>query len=83
MTRTVLRAALFTLVATALAGCASYYRVTDPASGREYYTTQVEKSRDGGMVTFRDDKTKSDVTLQSSEIKEIAKSDYDAGVKGK
>jgi uncharacterized protein YceK len=83
MTRNLLRAALLTVAATTLAGCATYYKVTDPASGREYYTTQVDKSREGGAVTLRDDKTKSEVTLQSSEITEIEKSTYDAALKSK
>jgi hypothetical protein len=83
MTRTILRAALLTLAAAALAGCATYYKVTDPASGRDYYTTEVDKSREGGAITFRDDKTKGQVTLQSSEVTEIDKSAYDAAVKGK
>jgi hypothetical protein len=68
------------LASVLLAGCATYYRVTDPASGRQYYTHEIEKSRDGGGVTFKDDRTKSAVTLQNSEIAEISKSDYEKGM---
>lgn len=67
------------IASSLLAGCASYYRVTDPASGREYYTTKVEKSKDGSVV-FKDSQG-SEVTLQSSEVKEISQSDYQAALK--
>jgi hypothetical protein len=61
------------------AGCASYYRVTDPVSGREYYTEKVESDR-GGAVKLKDARTNSVVTLQNSEVKEISKEDYKAGL---
>jgi hypothetical protein len=81
VTKKFVRGVVIALSALALlAGCASYYRVSDPGSGRQYYTTKIEKSRDGN-VSFKDAKSGSEVTLQSSEVKEISKSDYDAGVK--
>ena len=36
----------------ATAGCATYYRITDPAPGRMYYTDDVK--RRGSAVMFRD-----------------------------
>jgi hypothetical protein len=57
------------------AGCTTYYRVTDPSSGRMYYTTDVKRSSQG-TVQFRDAKSGSDVTLQASEVKEITSDDY-------
>lgn len=65
-----------------LSGCSSYYRVTDPASGRTYYTKKIDHDL-GSAVRFKDAKTQSRVTLQSSEVKEISGSEFDAGVKGK
>jgi hypothetical protein len=56
------------------AGCTTYYRVTDPASGRMYYTTDI--SRRGSAVEFTDAKSGSSVILQNSEIKEISSDDY-------
>jgi PBP1b-binding outer membrane lipoprotein LpoB len=65
--------------ALVLTGCASYYMVKDPASGTEYYTTKVKKSHNA--VVFTDAKTSADVTLQSSQVLEITKDQYDAAVK--
>lgn len=58
--------------------CASYYKVTDPVSGSVYYTQKVDHSV-GGAVTFKDARTKSQVTIQNSEIKEIESKEFDAG----
>jgi len=66
------------LIITA-AGCTSYYRVTDPSSGKAYYTTKVDDVR-GGAVKIKDSKTGSTVTLQSSDVKEISEDEYNAGM---
>jgi len=66
------------LVITA-AGCTSYYRVTDPSSGKAYYTTKVDDVR-GGAVKIKDGKTGSTVTLQSSEVKAISEDEYNVGM---
>jgi uncharacterized protein YceK len=81
MTNRFVRATTLAVVACALlAGCASYYRVTEPGSGRQYYTNKVDKQRDGS-VTLEDSETKSEVTLQSSEVVEVPKKEYEAGIK--
>ena len=68
----------FTLIA---AGCSSpHYRVTDPASGKEYFTTKVQEAGKGGAVKVKDARTGSTVTLQSSDVKEISSDEYDAGI---
>ncbi len=67
------------VMVAALAGCTTYYKVTDPASGHEYYTTKV-KERSGGTIKFEDEKTGSHVTLQSSQVKEIPEEEYRAAV---
>ncbi len=58
-------------------GCA-YYEVTDPGSGRRYYTNNWEAKRDGpvGTVYFKDAKTGSYVTLQSSQVRQISEAEY-------
>jgi len=63
-----------------LAGCASHYRVNDPAGTREYYTTKIDKSV-GGSITFKDEKGGGVVTLQSSEVKEISEEEFNAALK--
>lgn len=66
--------------AIAAAGCTTYYRVTDPASGKSYYTTEVKEAGKSGAVKVTDAKTGSKVTLQSSEVKEISEEEYKAGL---
>lgn len=65
------------------AGCGggSYYQVTDPASGKMYYTTKVAGAGKAGAVKIKDDKTGSWVTLQSSEVCEISSDEYKAAVR--
>jgi hypothetical protein len=60
-------------------GCASYYKVTDPQSGKTYYTQEIESIK-GGAVKVNDARTGSIVTLQNSEVKEISEKDYKAGL---
>ena len=65
-----------------LAGCfGSYYVVRDPASGTQYYTTDVGKAGMSGAIKFKDAKSGSEVTLQSSEVKEISKDEFSKGSK--
>lgn len=59
-----------------LAGC-SYYQVSDPTTGRTYYTNTVNE-RMGGAVTFKDARTGDKVTLQNHEVSKITKEQYDA-----
>ena len=64
-----------------LAGCGgSYYRVNDPAGEKQYYTTEIEQTRTGA-ITFKDEKSGSVVTLQSSEVKEISGDEFKAAMK--
>ena len=70
-----LAAAFLALVSST--GCTTYYRVTDPTSHKDYYTTETR--RVGSAVTFKDGRTGADVTLQNSEIETISKEQYDAG----
>lgn len=70
------------LFVAVLGGCSGHYKVTDPASGRVYYTRDVDGVR-GGAVEFKDETTGANVTLQSSEVKEIKSEEFDAAVKKK
>ena len=64
-----------------LAGCGGgYYRVNDPAGTKEYYTSDIDQTKTGA-ITFKDEKSGSQVTLQSSEVKEISKDEFKAAVK--
>jgi hypothetical protein len=71
---------MFFLVA--IMGCGGYYMVKDPASGSVYYTTKI-KDEKGGAVKFTDEKTKTNVTLQNSEIKEIPKKEFKSALEAK
>ncbi len=62
-----------------LAGCASYYKVTDTITGKDYYTRDFEREG-GGHVVFKDGRTGNEVTLQSSEVQEINKEMYKSNV---
>ena len=63
-------------------GCGShYYRVTDPASGKTYYTTDIDR-QDGGAVRIKDERTRGRVTLPASEVTEISEDEYKAQVRG-
>lgn len=66
------------LVCLVSVGCTTYYRVTDLNSGKNYYTTQVERER-GGAVMFKDSRTGSEVTLQSTEITEVNQEQFEHG----
>jgi hypothetical protein len=61
-------------------GCASYYKVTDPASSKTYYTKDVDRHRDGS-IEFKDSKTGAEVTLQSSEVIKISSDEFKENTK--
>jgi uncharacterized protein YceK len=63
-----------------LVGCGSYYKVTDPASKNIYYTEAIEQMK-SGAVKFKDAKTGGEITLQSSEVKEIDSKEFQEGTK--
>jgi hypothetical protein len=64
-------------------GCSSYYRVTDPSSGRTYYSKKVDEAGKAGAIKFKDERTGSHVTLQSSDVREISADDFKAGLQTK
>src|SRR4051812_1149667 len=66
-------AALITLLIAA--GCTSYYKVTDPTTGRSYYTTDMQDRE--GAVTLKDASNGQQVTIQNSEVKKVTKEEYE------
>jgi hypothetical protein len=64
------------------AGCASYYKVTDPSTGKEYYTQEVKK-RGSGAVTIKDAATGDEVTIQNSHVSKVTKEEYETNRSGK
>jgi hypothetical protein len=65
----------------AVAGCASYYEVKDPQTGKGYYTTGLDQSGNGA-VTFTDARTGDKVTLQNSQVEEITQQQFENGKNG-
>ena len=59
-------------------GCSSYYKVTDPTTGRDYYTQELRQGKNGS-ATLRDGRTGNTVNLQNSEISKVTKEQYEAG----
>ena len=72
MKRTTLVLALLVLCV----GCGRRYRVSDPRSGRVYYTRDVDR-RDSGAVEFTDAQSNAKITLESSVVERIPKDEYE------
>lgn len=69
------------IMSLSIPGCAgNYYRISDPATGKVYYSQDI-KRKNSGAIQFKDDISKTQVTLQQSEIMEITEDQYEAGVK--
>jgi len=77
-TMSTLRALFVVLLTLSLAACAHYYKVTDPATGKAYYTKDIDHK--GSAVEFKNAQTGSSMTLQNSEVAKIDKQAYEAGV---
>lgn len=78
MRRTILSVCAAAMLAL-VGGCTTYYMVKDPSSSKVFYTTDIDKGRNGA-VTFKDAKSKAEITLQSSEISKISSDEYDKAV---
>ncbi|HKU47839.1 MAG TPA: hypothetical protein VJQ58_13205 [Burkholderiales bacterium] len=59
-----------------VAGCGNYYRVSEPASGKEFYTTNIDDAGRGGAIKFKDARTGEVVTLQNSAVKEVSSEEF-------
>ena len=80
MTTQLIRGLVIGVLSLVVAGCSNYYRVTDPGSGKTYYTTSIDER--GGRLKFKDGRSGSTVTLNSAEVSEISEADYGAEVSG-
>lgn len=65
-----------------IVGCGGYYQIKDPTGGSIYYTTKI-KDEKGGAIKFEDEKTKTSVTLQNSEVKKISKKEFKSALEAK
>lgn len=72
-----MKCGILCVAALTLSGCATYYQVTDPASGHVYYTDSVER-KGSGSIRFKDEVTKTHITLSTSEVMEITKDQFKA-----
>ncbi len=59
-------------------GC-QHYEVRDTQTGQMYYTTAIHHKQ-GGAITFKDEKSNRKVLLQSHDVKKIDRTYYDAQV---
>jgi hypothetical protein len=60
-------------------GCAThYYRVSDPVTGRTYYTDDLKKI-EGDGIELKDARTGETVIIQNSEVREINQYEFDSG----
>lgn len=64
------------ILALTVAGCGAYYKISDPGTGKTYYSDKINKKN--GSIEFKDAHTRSTVTLQNSEIIEVSKEEYKA-----
>ena len=71
--------AIFLLVGLSACG-GGYYKVTDPATDKVYYSSDVEEQK-GGAIKLTDANTGSRVTLQNSEVTQINKEEFKANTK--
>jgi hypothetical protein len=70
--------AVVPLLLMAAACGASYFKLTDPATGREYYTQDYTSK--GAVIEFKDAKTGAKTTLQYPQVLEINEQTFNAGV---
>jgi len=62
-----------------VAACeATYFKITDPATGNEYYT--VDYTHAGDAIRFQDAKTGATRTVQNPRVLDIDHKAFEAGV---
>jgi hypothetical protein len=69
------------LLALIIGGCTNYYKIHDPTTGNDYYTTEYDQARDGS-VTFIDSISDNEITIQNSAIEELDDEDDYKEAKG-
>ena len=71
--------AVVPLLFMAAACAASYFKVTDPASGKEYYT--LDYTHKGAAVEFKDARTGAKMSLQNADVLEINEKTFLEGLR--
>lgn len=67
------------IMMVSLAACGTYYQVTDPSSDKVYYTEKINK-KSNGAIEFKDSATGKEIIIQNSEVIEVDKDAYEAGM---
>lgn len=75
-----LPAATMLLVAAVVSGCA-HYQITDPTTGRTYYSADAQRAPYSGAVVFTDAKTGETLTLQNTQLKQISREEFERAVR--
>ena len=78
--RTVLTSAFLAMMFISANVYAKYYQVTDNTTGKIYYTKDIDR-KDNGAIKFKDARTGSKVTLQSTSVLKIEKDEFKSGLK--
>ena len=65
-------------------GCAQpqYYKVTDPATNKVYYTQKLRRPMDNKTVTFRDARTNETRTLDRVQVDQMERPEFQASTDG-
>jgi len=71
--------ASFVAATCLLAGC-MHYQVSDPTTGRTYYTQDAQRAPSSGAVIFTDGKTGEVLTLQNTQLKQISREEFERAV---
>ena len=70
--------AVLSLALLTAGGCTNYYKVHDPTTGRDYYTTELTH-QNSGAATLKDARTGNRVNLQNSEVSKVSKEQFESG----
>lgn len=64
------------IAALGVAGCSTYFRVTDTSNGKVYYTKNY--AREPNNVRFKDANTGKEMTIPTADVRSISSEEYDA-----
>lgn len=64
------------VVSLGVAGCSTYFRVTDTSNGKVYYTKDY--AREPNNVRFKDANTGKEMTVPTADVRSISSEEYDA-----
>lgn len=80
MSRLTALTVVLVFVGFALVGCTKYYRVSDPSTGRAYYTTKVN-DKWGDKIEFIDMNTGEKVVMQEHAVVEVTEQEAKTAAK--